>query len=545
MNDLYKRSFFESITGKDIVKEIFDEVYEIKKGYTIFINNEKYKSFVKTLKTYNIETISANYIHPSHYDYILDCFNKMYTTFPAMAERQIARFGTKETNLNNDGEGVQAEFCYAHLRDKRTKKLIDVISTTDIAKNDSEIAILTRDLSLAIGIFNKDVNEIRKFPYNKVCNEDALSDEQVGRHIVVHELGHALIETIASDNIKKKHCYTIQDMNTNAKKRRKYLIALNEEKTDIVKNIYIETCEKFGVHKDNENKLLTEYSAESREECFSEAIGDFYANPFPSAFSICMMETFVELYPEYVNEKEINKRFNEINSIRNKLDTVKRINREKIITELRYEKSTDPNAKRTFRALCVDSRLEGPYEKPVNDAFLYMKTRATAPSIADKSLVEAMPKIIMESNLFEYSSDNVKKAVILALENHLIENKRINKENVYSYGNTFGPALHLIEEKPTGSLAAAVNLYENMHDKGLITHVFAVDPEDTDFNWEYSYAYLENNIHNISKNDILVIAENFNEIVDFPHTKRDEELIAGIKNLLYNEIGIIRGEELY
>ena len=245
------------------------------------------------------------------------------------------------------------------------------------------------------------------------------------------------------------------------------------------------------------------------------------------------------------NLEEIKKHSNEINSRRNKLDAVEMANIGKIITELRlrYEKSIDIDAKETVQALCVDYRLEGPYEEPVNDAFLYLRTRATAPLLLRKSLIEAMPKIIMESNLFEYSSDNVKKAVILALENYLIESKRINKENIISYYNTFEPALPLIEEKPTGSLAAAVNLYENIHDKRLISYVFPVFPGNTDFNWEYSYVFMRNNIHNISKNDILVIAENFNEIVNFPHTKCNEELIAEINNLLQNEKEIIRGEK--
>ena len=491
--------FFNEVKKK---RSIAEELYEVDDDeYSNYSESEEYRNFCLEMKKFNIKYIAVPHVHLSQLDIILDTFQKTYSIFPGLYRMEIENFHEEETSRENKSISARFRMAYTNKKDKPI--------------------FITRDISISVEKYRELLSDMVKYcRYNKVCGEDYQS-EQISSSSIAHEIGHALINVIASCNINEKteHLSNKEVLN--------YLNKLNDEDDGICNKIFYLTCAKLKISANLQNigNILTVYAGTDTSECFAEAFSDFNVNPYPSEFSMKMIESFVELYPEFVNinayqnrVKEVEKNFEHFPPEKMTSRIIK-LNHLRAINTYPYETRIG----NMYNACCPLGTLDGEYGKSINDFVNFKKAYDYFTYGAGFSSIQSAPQAVMTHPLFQYSSPEAKKAFIFGIESaYATMFDYIQEDSEHNFVTTFKCAEDIFSEKKSKAVEAGIRLVEELSDPGLVSRLFPLTPENDKINWRAAYDSLDRRI-NITSNDYKILAEVLPEIIDF-HNLSNEDI---------------------
>ena len=524
-------------------------LYRIPNGYNKYPENTQYKTFLSNLEKYNLKAMNTEYIHPSHYETILNVFDSAYSIFPKLQERKLDAFG---------------------LRKHKNKVYGETHNAVCTGPNNKIISTLVRAISLSVDVYNSPIENAIKI-MDERANKEKPTAKQLSARCLCHEIGHALIEQIVNDkyDIKK------ENMNTNPITRRIYIEFLNEKKYELTKELYEKACQKLfinyrplnnHIHGTYENlntlRLLTPYSSINAEECFSEVFADFLTNPCPSILSVTMMKTFREMYPEYVNQDLFDKRLKELENAWNNLSPELKTNRISILSELRQEAEEKKSveliyemdagteervellkshvAENTFfNDFKRHGRLDGPFGIETNDFVTYIRANDLLKQAKYDGFIEKIPEIIVNKHEFDESSDKSKYIFILAIKDILNE-RGFSVSEIDSTLESF-QNIEMSEE-----LNAARNLIKNLskYEKNYLSYIFSVNPLTEDIIWSDVPKQLKSYKKEFSDDNILLLSETISKVVNYKHEPGEYEAIEKAMDILHERMNINQSNEI-
>jgi hypothetical protein len=396
---------------------------------------------------------------------------------------------------------------------------------------------LTRNISLSVELYNLPVEKITSFKYQNAYNEK-MNGKRLSARYLYHEIGHALVEQIVND----KSFFKKEIMDLNVESRNKYLSLANKKREEMTNRLYEVTCQKLFINyspqspqsileKLNTKLLLTPYSSVNTKECFSEAFADFLTNESPSIFSVTMMKTFKEMYPEYVDQDLFNKRIEEINNAWNNFPPELKTKRIATLTELRGEaeyKSINIADNTLFLEFKKFGRLDGPFEIETNDFVTYVRAYETLKQFHYRQYIQDIPDVIMSGHKYDESSNKSKFIFILAAKD-IMESRGIDTSKVNMYLNSFK------DIELTKELAAAKHLYDNFSNKAMFYDVFTLNNDNSDINWNEMPKDLKKCINKLPLEDIQLLAETLPVVVNYKHEQGETEAIDYSISMLNNK----------